>query len=63
MMRKAGGVGACLEGSEVDNAVDVGVRGEDLVEILSISEVDFMESRSFAANELDAVKSDLGGVV
>lgn len=47
----------------MDNAVDVGVRGEDLVEAFYIGEVDFVKNRSLAANALDAVKSDLGGVV
>ena len=52
-----------LEGGEVDNAVDLGVLGEDGVESGLVSDVDLVEDRAAAADQLDAVEGDLGRVV
>lgn len=54
---------AYLESSEVDDTVDLGVLGEDLVEGLLVDNIDIVEVRAAAADELDAVKGNLGGVV
>jgi hypothetical protein len=51
-----------LEGSKVDHIVDVWVLAEDLVQSSLIGDVDLVECRSLAADELDAV-DDLGGGV
>ena len=52
-----------LEGSEVNDAVDRGVRLEDLVQSAFLGEVRLVENGPLAADKLDAVEGDLGGVV
>ena len=52
-----------LEGGEVDDTVDGRVLGEDLVDGLLVSEVDLVEVGATAADQLNAVEGDLGGVV
>jgi hypothetical protein len=52
-----------LQSSEVDNAVDVGMRSKDFVQCLLICNIDFVEVWSLAAEKLDAIEGDFGGVV
>lgn len=52
-----------LEGSEVDNAVDVGVSLEHLVEVLLVGDIELNELGLLAADQLNAVQSLGGGVV
>jgi hypothetical protein len=52
-----------FEGGEVDNIVDVRVRGEDLVELRFVGNVAGVVFGSLAADELDAVEDFGGGVV
>lgn len=52
-----------FEGREVDHAVDGGVRREDGVEGGFVGDVDAVEGRAVAGDELDAVEGDGGGVV
>lgn len=47
----------------MDDTVNFGVLGEDLVEGLLVGNVKLVEVRAATADKLDAVKSDLGGVV
>lgn len=47
----------------MNDTVDGGVLLEDLVESLLVGNVGLVELGSLAANELDAVESDFGGVV
>lgn len=47
----------------MDDAVNFRVRGENLVEVIFVGNVTLMEDRSLAADEFNAVYSDLGGVV
>jgi hypothetical protein len=47
----------------VDDAVDGGVFGKHLVEGLLVGDVDLVEIRSAARQQLDAVKGNLRGVV
>ena len=54
---------ADLESSEVDNAVDVGVRCEDLVKSFFICDIDLIEVWPLSADELDAIQRNLGRVV
>lgn len=53
----------CLEGSKVNHAVNLGVLLEDLVESILVGDVDLVEVGALAAEELNAVDGDLGGVV
>lgn len=53
----------CLESCEVNDTVNGRVLLEDLVESLLIDNVGLVELGSLAADELDTVESDLGGVV
>lgn len=53
----------CLESCEVNDTVNGGVLLEDLVESLLILDVGLVELGSLAADELDAVESNLRGVV
>ena len=55
--------GACLESSEVDNAVNLRMSSEDLIEFILVGEVDLVECRSLATYEFNAVESNLGRVV
>ena len=48
-----------LEGSKVDDAVNGGVLGKDLVEALLVGHVDLVEVGTAAAEKLDAVDSHL----
>lgn len=50
---------ACLERSEVDDAVNCRVRIKNFVKTRLIGKVHLVERRSFAANKLDTVESDL----
>lgn len=52
-----------LEGREVDDTVDGGVLLEDLVEGLLVCDVGLVKLGAFAGDELNTVKSHLGGVV
>ena len=52
-----------LEGSKVNDTVDRRMRLEDLVEGAFLSEVGLVEDGPLAADGLDAVEGDLGGVV
>jgi hypothetical protein len=52
-----------LEGREVDDIVNVWVLGEDLVERGLVCDVAFVEGRSLAADELDAIDDLLWRVV
>lgn len=47
----------------MDDAVNLGVLGEDLVESGLVCDVGLVELWSLAADELDAVQGHLGGVV
>jgi hypothetical protein len=47
----------------VNNTVDSGVRGKDLVELVLLGDIGLVELRSLAADELDAVEGDFGRVV
>jgi hypothetical protein len=47
----------------VDDTVDIRVRGEDLVQFPFICDVDFVELWSLAAEQLNAVEGDFGGIV
>lgn len=52
-----------LERSEVDNAVNVGVGLEDLVEALLVSDIELDELGLLAGDQLNAVQGLGGGVV
>lgn len=52
-----------LEGSEVDNAVDVGVGLEDLVKGLLVGDIELGELGLLAGDQLNATKGLIGGVV
>ena len=52
-----------LERSEVDNAVNVGVGLEDLVEALLVSDIELNELGLLAGDQLNAVQGLGGGVV
>ena len=52
-----------LQGGKVNDRVNGGVLGEDIVEGLLVGDVDLVEVGAAAADELDAVEGDLGGVV
>jgi hypothetical protein len=54
---------AYLQGSKVDHIVDVWVLLEDFVQRSLICDIDLVEGRPLAADELDAVYDFLGGVV
>lgn len=47
----------------MDDAIDLGVGGEDLVESGLVGDVGLVEAGPLAADELDAVEGDLGRVV
>lgn len=47
----------------MDDTVDVGVSCKDLVQSLLVGDVDLIEGWSFPADQLDAVQSNLRGVV
>jgi hypothetical protein len=48
-----------LEGGKVDNTVDFGVLGEDIIEALLVSDVDLVEVGTATRDELDAIQGDL----
>lgn len=52
-----------LQSSKVDNIVDVGVFGKDLLEGLLVGDVGIVEDRSLAGDGLNAVEDLLGRVV
>ncbi|KAJ6444934.1 LOW QUALITY PROTEIN: putative quinone oxidoreductase [Purpureocillium lavendulum] len=52
-----------LDSFKVDDAVDGGVLGKDLVEALLVGDVDLVEGGPATAEKLDAVEGDLGRVV
>lgn len=54
---------AHLESGKVDDIVDVGVLGEDLVQGGLVGDVDLVEERTLARDQLDAVDDLLGRVV
>jgi hypothetical protein len=54
---------AYLEGSEVDDIVDVWVLIEDLVQCRLVCDVNLIEDRSLAANELDSIDNFWRGIV
>lgn len=45
-----------LQSCKVDDAVDIRMRGEDLVQLYLICDVDFVELWSLAAKQLNAVE-------
>lgn len=47
----------------MDNAVDIGVRLEDLVEASLVGDINLVEGRALLGDQLDAVQNDLGRVV
>lgn len=47
----------------MDNTINVGMGSKDLVQCLLICDVDLVEVWSLAAEELDAVEGDFGGIV
>ena len=51
-----------LESGKVNNAVDLGVLGEHVVEAGLVCDVDLVEGRALAADKLNAVYSGLGRV-
>lgn len=53
----------CLEGSKVNDTVDGRVLGKDFVEASLVRHVDLVEDGTATAEQLNAVESDLGGVV
>jgi hypothetical protein len=55
--------GSYLEGGKVNDGVNGGVLGEYIVKGLLVGDVDLVELGAAAADELDAVQSDLGRVV
>lgn len=52
-----------LERGKVDNAVDIGVRLEDLVEASLVGDINLVEGRALLGDALDTVQNDLGRVV
>jgi hypothetical protein len=52
-----------LQGSEMDNAVDIGVRSEDLVKRGFISDIDVVICRSSSCQQFNAANDFLGGIV
>lgn len=52
-----------LQCGKVDDAVNGGVLGKHLVQGLLVGDVDLVEVGTAASQQLDAVESDLGGVV
>lgn len=52
-----------LQRCEVDDTVNLWVRFEDLLQLLLVGQVALVELGSFAANQLDAIQRDLGGIV
>lgn len=49
----------CLEGSEVDDAVNLRVLGKDLINGLLVCDIELVESRAATTDQLNAVESDL----
>jgi hypothetical protein len=47
----------------VDDAVNFRVLGENLIDGLLVCDVDLVKGRAAAANQLNAIEGDLGGVV
>lgn len=47
----------------MDDTVNLWVRFEDLLQLLLVGQVALVELGSFAANQLDAIQRDLGGIV
>lgn len=52
-----------LESRKMNHAINGGVFGEDMVEGLLIGDVDIVEDGAAAAELLNAVKGDLGGII
>ena len=52
-----------LEGSKMDDIVDIRVIGEDFIKGIGDGDVDVVESRTFAADQLDAVDAFLRRIV
>ena len=57
--RDVAGLADSLEGGKVDDAVDLGVLGKDVAEGGLVRDVDLVERGAAAADELDAVDSNL----
>ena len=49
----------CLEGGKVNDAINGRVLRKDLIKGLLICDIDLVESRATAADQLNAVESDL----
>ena len=47
----------------MDHAVNFGMRSKDIVQCLFICDIDFVEVWSLAAEKLDAIEGDFGGIV
>lgn len=56
-------VSSYLQGSEVDNAVNVGVVGEDLVKGILVGNIELVELGLLATDQLNTLESLDGGVV
>jgi hypothetical protein len=52
-----------LQGGKVDDTVNIGMRLKDLLECWLIGDIDLVEDRPLAAQQLDAVQADLGRIV
>ena len=47
----------------MDDTVDIGILSKDFVQCLFVCDIDMVEVWPFAAEQLDAVEGDFGGVV
>lgn len=54
---------AYLESREVDDAIDGRVGREDLVKLIFLRDIDLVEGRFLAAEELNAINGYLGGII
>lgn len=52
-----------LQGGEVDNTVNIGMRLKDLLKSWLIGDIDLVEDGPPAAQQLDAVQANLGRIV
>jgi hypothetical protein len=57
------GLADSLEGGEVNDTVDVGMRGEDLIEFGLVGDVALRVLGALAGDQLNAVEDLVGGVV
>lgn len=52
-----------LQGGEVDNTVNIGMRLKDLLKCWLVGDIDLVEDGPLAAQQLDAVQANLGRIV